>query len=79
MQESLGRNDISKEKSAGPIPDVPCMDYLPTLGGKLIHSRKVVRKNSLHGAFGYGLLRKKHAKNYRIKGFTWIGHMDCYC
>ena len=36
-----------------PIPDTPCMDYLPTLGKKWPHSRGNVGKYSLHGASGY--------------------------
>ena len=34
------------------IPDAPCMDYLPTLGEKWLHSRGNVGKYSLHGAVG---------------------------
>ena len=37
------------------IPDVPCMDYLPTLGEKWLHSKGDVGKYPLHGAFGYDL------------------------
>ena len=33
-------------------PDAPCMDYLPTLGEKWLHSRQNVGKYCLHGAFG---------------------------
>ncbi len=39
-------------------PDAPCMDYLPTLGEKWLHSRGNVGKYSLHGASG---------KSYKIK------------
>ena len=40
-----------KEKTC---PDAPCMDYLPTLGEKWLHSRGNAGKYSLHGAFGMG-------------------------
>ncbi len=35
-----------------PFPDAPCMDYLPTLGEHLLHSRGNVGKYYLHGASG---------------------------
>ena len=40
-------------KKRGSFPDAPCMNYLPTLGEKWLHSRGNVGKYSLHGAFGF--------------------------
>ncbi len=38
-----------------PSPNAPCMDYIPTLGEKWLHSRGNVGKYSLHGASGITL------------------------
>ena len=36
--------------------DAPCMDYLPTVGEKWLHSKGNVAKYTLHGASGYMII-----------------------